>query len=330
MLVRFISCACGLIAGCVFLLNYERLSGKPLIFRSFSGLEVSEFDALYAKIEEAYPAFEQKRLYRVDRKRSVGAGHPFKLPLNDRLLMLLMYYRLYVTSTLLSFLFDLGQTNVLKDIRMLEPLVSEVLPLPEKLHQKVRRLRTIDEVEEVFPGFKAFLDATEQEIPRPKNKRKRKTHYSGKKKRHTVKTQITVNKDGLIIHKTRHARGSRHDYAVFKWRHPSLPDNVRLGLDRGYVGVQNDYPELNSEVPFKRRSPGRGKRGVKAKELTSEQKAFNRKLSKERVVVEHAISRLKKFRVMAHKFRNRLKHYDIMTAIVCGLLNFRIAGTTAI
>ena len=74
--------------------------------------------------------------------------------------------------------------HYLKNIRMLEPLVSEALPLPKKLHQKVRRLRTLDEVEAVFPGFKAFLDATEQEIPRPKSKLKRKTHYSGKKKKH--------------------------------------------------------------------------------------------------------------------------------------------------
>ena len=312
------------------MLNYGGLSKKPLIFRSFSGLEVPEFDALYAKIEEAYPAFEQKRLYRSDRKRRVGAGRPFKNPLNDRLLMLLMYYRLYVTSTLLAFLFDLGQTNVLKDIRMLEPLVSEVLPLPKKLHQKVRRLRTFDEVEAVFPGFKAFIDATEQEIPRPKSKRKRKTHYSGKKKRHTVKTQLTVNKDGLIVHKTRHARGSRHDYALFKWCPPRLPKEVGVGVDLGYKGIQGDFPQFNAEVPFKRRSPGRGKRGFKAKELTSEQKTFNQKLSKERVVVEHTISRLKKFRVMAHKFRNRLKHYDTMTDIVCGLVNLRIAGTTTI
>jgi len=39
-------------------------------------------------------------------------------------MMLLMYHRLYVTSTLLGFLLDLGQSNVLKNIRMLEPLVK--------------------------------------------------------------------------------------------------------------------------------------------------------------------------------------------------------------
>jgi len=44
--------------------------------------------------------------------------------------------------------------------------------------------------------MKAFIDATEQEIPGPKNRRRQKTYYSGKKKRHTVKTQVMVNKKG--------------------------------------------------------------------------------------------------------------------------------------
>ena len=301
-----------------------------MIFKSFTGLEVQEFDALHSKIQESHASYEEKQLHREDRKRRIRADHPFKLPLKDRLLMLLMYHHLYTTSTLLGFLFDLGQSNVLKNIRMLEPLVSEVLPLPRKLHRRAKRLGNLDEVEDLFPGFKAFLDATEQEIQRPRDKRKRRAHYSGKKKRHTVKTHITVNANGLIVHKTPHARGRRYDYALFKWRRPRLPDSVCLGLDLDYDGVQNDYPGLYALVPYKRRSPGRGKRGVKAKELTCEQKAFNRWLSGERVVVGHTISRMKKFRIMVHKFRNRLRYYDIMTDIVCGLVNLRIAGTTVL
>ena len=312
------------------MMNYDVLSRKPSIFKSFTGLKVPELDAVYTKIQESHASYEEKRLHRKDRKRRIGAGHPFKLPLKERLLMLLIYHRLYVTSTLLGFLFNLGQSNVLKNIRMLEPLVKMVLPLPGKIHRKAARLGTLEEVEELFPGFKAFLDATEQEIPRPRDKAKRRTHYSGKKKRHTVKTQITVNAEGLIVHRTPHARGSRHDYALFKWRHPRLPGEVRLGVDLGYDGIQNDYPGLNALVPYKRRSPGRGKRGVKAKPLTPEQKVHNQNLSKERVTVEHAISRLKKFRIMAHEFRNRLRHYDAMTDIVCGLVNLRILGTTAL
>jgi len=312
------------------MLNYSVLSKKPSVFRNFSGLELQEFDTLTSKIKEKYDSFEQKRLARENRKRAVGAGHPFKLSLTDRLLMLLLYYHLYPSSTLLAYLVDLSQTNVLKDIRKLEPLVSEVLPLAKKENERIRRLQTIDEIEALFPGFKAFLDATEQEIPRPKAKRKRKTHYSGKKKKHTVKTQITVNKDGLIVHKTAHVKGSTHDYVLFNQSHPHLPDNVCLDLDLGYAGIKKDYPQLNCRLPFKRKNPGRGKRGMKGPELSVEQKAFNKELSKERVVVEHTFSRLKKFRIWADEFRNRLKHYDRTTDIVCGLVNFRITGTLII
>jgi len=308
------------------MLNYDLLSKKPLNFKNFTGLEVPEFDALNLKIQGKYDAYEEKRLGREDRKRTVGAGHPFKHSLTNRILILLLYYHMYPSSTILGYLVDLSQTSVLKNIRNLEPLVSEVLPLPKKQQEKIKRLQTVEEIEAMFPGFKAAIDATDQEIPRPKAKLKRKMHYSGKRKKHTVKTQIAVNQKGLIVHKTAHAAGSTHDYSLFKHSRPHLPKNVRAILDLGYKGIRKDYPNFNCEVPFKRQSPGRGKRGVKAQELTFEQKAFNTRLSKDRIVVEHTISRLKKFHIWADEFRNRLKHYNMMTDVVCGLLNLRIMG----
>ena len=235
-------------------------------------------------------------------------------------------YSLTPSSTLLGYLVNLSQTSVLKNIRNLEPLVSEILPIPKKQHDKIKRLQTIEEIEAMFPGFKAAIDATDQEIPRPHAKLKRKTHYSGKRKKHTVKTQITVNQKGLIVHKTAHGAGSTHDYSLFKHSRPHLPESVCANLDLGYKGVKTDFPGFNCKVPFKRRSPGRGKRGVKAQELASEEKAFNKALSKDRIVVEHDFSRLKKFHIWADEFRNRLKHYDTMTDVVCGLLNLRIMG----
>ena len=55
-----------------------------------------------------------------------------------------------------------------------------------------KRLKSIEEVEQYFPGFMVFrLDCTEQEIPRPKDRMRRKIYYSGKKKKHTVEsTQV--------------------------------------------------------------------------------------------------------------------------------------------
>jgi hypothetical protein len=50
----------------------------------------------------------------------------------------------------------------------------------------------------------------EQQIPtRPVNNNRRKLFYSGKKKRHVLKTQLLVNNQDLIIHKTGYKKGRR-------------------------------------------------------------------------------------------------------------------------
>jgi hypothetical protein len=71
-----------------------------------------------------------------------------------------------------------------------------------------------EEVEHYFPGLLAFIDSTEQQqIPRPVDKNRRKTFYSGKKKIHTiVKNQLMVNNRGYILHKIGYNKGRKHDY----------------------------------------------------------------------------------------------------------------------
>ena len=123
--------------------------------------------------------------------------------------MLLAYYRLYITYTLAGFLFGLDQSSVCRDIQKIGPLIRKCVPIPQKICNKTKRLCTPEEVEKHFPGFLSFTDCTEQQIPRPKNKTRRKAYYSGKKKGHTVKTQLMVNNHGAIIHKTGHKKGKR-------------------------------------------------------------------------------------------------------------------------
>jgi hypothetical protein len=299
-------------------MSYTRLSRRPLLFKSFTGLEIAEFDIISKEIESKYCEHEIKRLSKRKRNRDVGAGRPFKLKLRERFLMLLVYYRLYITFTLSGFLFDLDQSNVCRDISMLEPLIKICIPLPKKLYKHVRKLRTIDEVEEYFPGLKAFIDSAEQEIPRPKNKRKKKSYYSGKKKKHTVKTQYTVNSEGAILHKTGHDRGRIHDYEIFKNKHPTIPMQVENILDLGYLGAKNDFPTVKYVLPFRKKMKS---------ELSSEEKRYNRKHSKLRVIIEHTISRIKKFGIMGTKFRNKLGRYNHASDIVSGLVNFRIMQT---
>jgi hypothetical protein len=122
------------------LLSYDRLSKKPLLFKSFTGLTLKEFDDIYNKeITKRYTKHELKRLTkRIDRKRKIGAiGRHFKMDLRDRFLMLLIYYRLYITYALAGFLFDLDQkSNICKDVQKIESLVRQCVPIPQNIYNR--------------------------------------------------------------------------------------------------------------------------------------------------------------------------------------------------
>ncbi len=300
-----------------FLLSYNRLSKKPSLFKSFTGLSIQQFNDIYKEIKSKYKKYEIKRLSskRRRRERDVGAGRHFKLIVEDRVIMVLVYYRLYITYTLAGFLFDLNQSNICRDIQKIESLIRQCVPIPQKIYQITKRLKTPEEVEKYFPGFMAFTDCTEQQIPRPIDKRRCKMYYSGKKKRHTTKTQITVNNHGYIIHKADHKKGHRHDYNIYKENHPAIPKDVLNVYDLGYLGVEKDFPEQRSSLPYKKKIN---------QCLSQEEIEFNIIHSKKRIIVEHTISRLKKYKIMSDIFRNRLRKYNKVSDIVAGLINYRI------
>ena len=122
------------------------LSKKPLLFKSFTGLTVQEFDNVFQKeITKRYDKYEIQRLSkRIDRQRDMGAGRPFKIDLENRFLMILVYYRLYITYSLaVGFLFDLDQkSNVCRDIQKIEGLVRQCVPIPQKTYNIIKRLKT--------------------------------------------------------------------------------------------------------------------------------------------------------------------------------------------
>ena len=141
--------------------------------------------------------------------------------------------------------------------------------------QDNKRLRTSEEVEKYFPGFLDFIDSIEQQIPRPTDKNRRKMYYSGKKKRHTVKTQLMVNNHGYILHKTDHKKGHRHDYDVYKENLPITPKQVVNVIDLGYLGIEKDFPEQLSSLLKRKKRNQEG-------ELSMEEKDYNQNHSKKR------------------------------------------------
>ena len=296
------------------MLTCQKLSKKPDVFRRFTGLTVEEFDALHALVERRYPAAERRRLSKRKRVKAIGQGGKFTRPLQERLLALLVYCRVYPSYAFLGYLFGIDESNILRNIAYLEPLVRRCIPLPEKLSRGAKRVSSMEQLLALFPDAKAILDATEQEIQRPQDPERRKTHYSGKKKRHTVKTQLLVNVRGLILDRSASVAGRVHDYALFKEATPAVPAGVEVLADSGYQGIAADFPGLRSRIPRKK---------PKGRELSRADKRFNHALARERVIVEHAIRRAKTFRIWGDTFRNRLEHHDGMASLVAGLVNFK-------
>ncbi len=57
-------------------------------------------------------------------------------------------------------------------------MIRKCVPIPQKVYPLTKRLKTPEEVEQYFPGFMAFTYSSEQQIPRPVDKNKRKMYYS--------------------------------------------------------------------------------------------------------------------------------------------------------
>ena len=156
--------------------------------------------------------------------------------------MLLVYYRMYITYELAGHLFGLDQSNVCRDIRYMEPAVRGSILIPQKMYAESKKIGTMQELERYFSEFCVMIDSSEQKIPRPKNRDKRQTHYSGKNRMHTVKSQYAVNLDGQIVHRPLHSPGRPHDYKMFQAKHPTmLPDGLQTFIDLGYEGMARTF-----------------------------------------------------------------------------------------
>jgi len=90
-----------------------------------------------------------------------------------------------------------------------------------------------------------------------------------------------------------------------------------LLADSGYQGLLALH--ANSRIPYKK---------SKNHPLTVEQKLFNRELSKERIVIENINAKIKTFKIMSERYRNRRKRHLLRMNLICAILNKeRLIGT---
>jgi len=307
------------------MMRYNNLKQRPKHFLAFTGLTVAEFDNL---VKDNHQDWQEQRIQRLLkdnpqglRKRKIGGGRKFALTtFEDQLLLTLILAKHYCSCLLLEYLFNIDTSTVCRTSQVIMALIKkgdkyiiDLGPRPDK------KTTTLEELKNLIPDFDEILaDCAEQKIPRPGKKAKRNKYHSGKKKAFTLKTQISTNRQGLLVHIDRPVPGRHHDYKVFKKSDlpKIIPKDVKVFADSGYQGIHKDYPDLNSVIPHKRSRNGQP--------LTHSQKIQNKKQRRIRIVIERTIAQLKKFQILHQTYRNSLQNYETAFGFVANIVNFRM------
>jgi hypothetical protein len=307
--------------------DYERLSRCPSAFRSLTGLNPTEFEALLIDFQAAHDRHRRQRTTTTrqprPRRRAAGAGHPFRHDARHRLLMALVWLRVYPTYELLGFFFGLHKRNAQLNVRAVLAVLDTLGDFPFDRPAADRQpLTSAADVMTAFPEVRLVIDGKEQRVHKPQESfAAQKPYYSGKKKAHTLKSQIAVRPNGLIESVSASVPGSVHDLTLL--RDTDLLGRLLPGegvmVDKGYVGLAKDYAAVPIVIPFK---------AAKSRPLTEEQQAFNRSVAQQRIVVEHTMAQLNRYTVLRQVFRGRWQQHPIahsqMVRVVARLVNRRM------
>lgn len=108
-------------------------------------------------------------------------------------------------------------------------------------------------------------------------------------------------------------KGRVHDFRIYKESQVPMKTETVLMGDTGYQGIQKR--RTNSTIPRKK------KKGV---ELSRDDKRFNHELSSKRIEVEHVIGMLKRFKIIADRYRNRRKRFGLRFNLIAGMYNYEL------
>ena len=149
------------------MITYERLRRKPVAFKSMTGLTAAEFDSLFdaflpAQTQRRQAATHTKRRPQ-PRRRAPGAGHPRTHDERTRLLMALVWLRVYPTYEVLGLLFDLEKGNAWDNVQdVLATLETLAVFAFERPTAERKRLGSVTAVMDAFPQVRLVIDAKEQ------------------------------------------------------------------------------------------------------------------------------------------------------------------------
>jgi hypothetical protein len=294
-------------------MNLEHLNSYPAEkVRALFGLTVAALSELLAKVlPELLHRRQAAHARRPDRQRAVGGGRRRGLKPYQEVLLTLIYLRHNVAHAVVGELFGVSADTSENTFHEVVFVLREVCPAQrwdaEKRWKKGEPSWTPDKVERVL------IDSFESPVRRPSLPPRQKRVYSGKKKRHTLKSQVVTDAKGEILDLDPGHRGPTADKRLYEQSTVAAhyPRAQKQG-DLAYQGI------AGVSVPHKQPKGGH---------LTEEQRAENRQLAAVRVHVEHGIRRIKGWRIVRDDYRIALGLFPLIASTVVGLVQLvRIVG----
>lgn len=276
---------------------------------SLLGLDCEQLNQLLAELkrnEKERQAALEETVHRINAK---GAGRPPRLTTDEQVYLCLTYLRHHPTFELLGLMFNVCKSEAHQTFHYWLAALRTALPA-SLFEEYLSDEEGWEMVQEVLEQQELLVDSTEQGRERPGDNAEQQQYYSGKKKRHTLKTQVITTDDGTeIADVVAGVPGPTADVTLLRGQQARFSAQQRFKGDKAYIGAER------TSTPHKK---------PKGKALSEQQRAENRTFAQNRIFVEHLICRVKVFRVMQERFRLRCDKYSTVILSLCGLVRLKL------
>lgn len=298
-------------------MRYIHLSQYPNVFLKMTGLRVGEYDEWLREVLPLYQEAEQERLAGPNRQRERGGGRGARLSEADQILLTVVWLRQYPVHEVLAYLFDTSSPAVSRYLAHVLPVLEQAgkdtmrMPDPGR-----KRRRNLDALLKDTPELVVVIDTFEQKVQRPAQTAARDALYSGKKKMHTLKSQVVVDEDtGEIVDVSDSQPGPMADVKLVEQSGvlERLPVGVGAIGDCGYQGIHDLQP-----LAYSPRKKPRGK------DRPPQDVAYNTAFSRRRIIVENTLNRARRYQSISQADREHRRHHAARVRAIAGLVNHQL------
>ncbi len=288
---------------------FDYIQKYPSRTKQILGISHEQFQALLESALKEHIKIQKEKEKQKIRINYPGGGRKEILSNSEQICLCLFYLRQMPTFEILGMLFGVSKSEAHVTFHYWRKIIRRILP-SSLLEQIEGQQGDFLIVQELLTNFQLLVDSLEQPIDRPSDNEAQKKFYSGKKKQHTLKSQLVgLPKGKDIIDVAVGYPGPTSDINLFREQQKKFDSEQKFEGDKGYQGGKN------ITTPHKKK---------RKQQLTEQQKSENKILSSKRIFIEHLIRILKIFQITSQRFALNSNIYKEIILTVCGLVRLRI------